>query len=114
MFIILSIVVFSIACVLSAPVQSSELEFSPSVSESLPEVVEVSVDELDFSASESESLPVDESVTVSVDEVFTVVKFPRFAFTSPVFPVLDDRLLDKNGRPLRGAVLEARLRKLAA
>ena len=43
-----------------------------------------------------------------------VISFPRFAATSNVFSIVDDRLLDKNGNLLRGGALSARYRKLAA
>ena len=46
--------------------------------------------------------------------VAKVISFPRFAATSNVFPIVDDRLLDKNGKLLRGSALSARYRKLAA
>ena len=46
--------------------------------------------------------------------VAKVISFPRFAATSNVFPIVDDRLLDKNGKLLRGGALSARYRKLAA
>lgn len=42
------------------------------------------------------------------------VSFPRLVAVSPLYPVIDDRMLDKNGKPLRGAALAARYRKLAA
>ena len=66
------------------------------------------------------TVPATASVTAPIPQlllapaVAKVISFPRFAATSNVFPIVDDRLLDKNGKLLRGSALSARYRKLAA